>query len=119
MKYWISLSSLVVILLFSACQGNKPQEDCDWEKIPVKATVVEIKELGNDKFEVMMDFDASKFALKPQKLSELKELEITSEFIKKNSLKVGNIYSGTVSELSQGDEEKCRGVYVSFNSIRD
>ena len=100
-------------LLFSSCQ--EPSGACDYRYFDFEATVTNItpyKEGTNNLLHVEMSFNKSDLYNSPQYFEQLKNIKIDSSYIKRNNIHLGNIYSGTVSEITKGN---CTPLFVSFN----
>lgn len=115
MKQLFFTSALLCLIIVSCKNQNKNVGPCDYYYNDFKAQIKGIEpfmENGKELFHVKMEFDNSILYKEIQLLEELKNIEIDSAFIKRNNLKVGNIYTGTVSEIKEGD---CQPLFVSFN----
>lgn len=109
-QYW-GLSLLAMTLFSCQPQGSGP---CDYDKeIYVKAEVLEVEPLGDDKFEVWLEFNKSILGKEKQALSDLREVTINRAFLEANRIQPGIIYTGYVTELKSGD---CQPYYLSFEA---
>lgn len=94
------------LLLSVSCQ-NSNYEPCSYDSFKVNIRVIEIRyDSTSNTGEVVLDFDQSSLAEKPQKMSELKDVIVDLDFIERNHITEGNIYSGEVHELTDGNCEK-------------
>jgi type IV pilus biogenesis protein CpaD/CtpE len=114
MKFTHPFQSLIAAAAILSClagcdEKKQANGSCFYDRVDTMAEIISISE---NKQEVMLDFKASKLAFEPQELGALKGFTIDSAFVARNHLKVGNQYSVTVSEISQGD---CIPLVVAFN----
>ncbi len=108
---FIGLSFIATTLFSCQQQGSGP---CDYDKeIYVKAEVIEVEPLGDNQFEVWLEFNKSILGKEKQALSQLREATITQEFLEANNIKPGIIYTGYVIELKSGE---CEPYYMSFEA---
>ncbi|HBH05436.1 MAG TPA: hypothetical protein DDX92_02390 [Flavobacteriales bacterium] len=88
-------------------------DPCSWDHYQVEMRVIEIRfDSASNSGEIFLDFNKSSLAEAPRKMSELKDVVVDREFIELNSIKEGNIYTGVVSELTDGN---CEERIVSFD----
>lgn len=102
-------------LILTALACTQKSSPCAYDEIIFKAEVTEItsyQEDGQTLHHVKLDFNKSSLYGTDQYLEKIKEVKIDSAFLKRNNLKIGNIYSGTVSEILEGN---CQSLYISFN----
>lgn len=108
----LGLFSLVIISLFSCKSSSTSGGDCFYSYIDTHAEVTEMKPGKDGAILVILDFDASKLALEDQELGDLKKITIDHDYLVRNNIEIGNKYSVTVSEITEGN---CTPVFVSFN----
>jgi hypothetical protein len=108
----LGLFGLVLVSLYSCQSSSTSGGDCFYNYIDTHAKVIEMKPGKEGSILVVLDFDASKLALENQELGELKNITIDHNYLVRNNIEIGNKYSVTVSEITEGT---CTPVFVSFN----
>lgn len=122
-----AFKTAVCLVIFASalmgCHSNK--ERCDYDIQEIQAKVIDIvpvseengstEEQGkehNPNYRVIMEFNTSVLSEEPQELGKLLKKNTDSLFVARNKIKIGLIYTGSVSELVSGD---CQVIYQSFN----
>ncbi len=111
MRYYTFLI-LFILTIYSCSNSN---ESCDYKTTTVQAEVIDIlpyKKGEKELFHVKLKFNKTKLYKDFQFLEDLKSIEIDSAFLKRNKVKEGVIYTGSVSEITSG---KCEPLFVSFD----
>ena len=111
-KSILGIFSLAIISLYSCQSSSSSGGDCFYTYIDTHAEVIEMKPGKDGDILVILDFDASKLALENQELGDLKDITIDHDYLVRNNIEIGNKYSVTVSEITEGN---CTPVFVSFN----
>ena len=112
LKQFIFLFGISFLLL--SC-GSEQVGPCDYAEYKFRAKITDIspyQQDGKELYHVKLKFDVSSLAGEPQYLEKLKNIEIDSAFVARNHLKKGNIYLGTVNEITSGN---CEEMYLSFD----
>lgn len=104
--------SLAVISLHSCQSSSASGGDCFYNYIDTYAEVTDMKPGKDGSILVILDFDASKLALENQELGDLRDIKIDHDYLVRNNIEIGNKYSVTVSEITEGS---CIPLIVSFN----
>ena len=105
--------ALISVLVLESCSFKKGP--CTYDEIRFKAEVVAltpIKIKGKEHIEVELAFNNSSLYGKKQTLNALKGIDIDTNFIKRNKLRVGKTYTGIVNETQ---EKHCTKMFVSFD----
>lgn len=99
------------------CADDQVPGACDWEKFEFRATVDTITVKNAEEgdyvnYSVHLSFDKSGLSNETQYLEEIKNVPITKEILEKHRIKQGNVYSGEVHEVTNGN---CPSPVVSFD----
>lgn len=117
MKYFFI--GLLALAGLAACTGNGQADDgCEYQTTDVLMTIKDIvDDPEREGFKkVVVSFNASSLALEDQELGELRDMEITEEYIERKHMHIGNKYRGTVSDLIKGN---CQELFLTFEHNLD
>ncbi len=103
--------------LLSCSSNSESNGACEWHQRKFSATVTEIKfdklsNKGDSLFQVKLMFDAGSLSEKEQDLGNIKDMEITKAKLTRNKIKVNATYTGTISDLKEGN---CATPVVAFD----
>ncbi len=113
-SFYFLVLGLVFGLTMASCQDSGP---CEWYTSRFHAGVssVEFKEInaeGDSTYRVLLQFDQGTLSRELQDLGELRQVEITREDLVQNSIRPGNSYTGSISDVKSGN---CKSPIVAFD----
>jgi len=105
---------LLIILGLGGCNQPTDGGGCEYDTFDFVAEVKDIRPQQDnpDVLDVVLDFNTSTLALEDQTFGELREVVVDSAYFKRNHMRVGIKYTGTVSEIRTGT---CNPFFISFN----
>ncbi len=104
-----SIASIVITFLglgiFISCGNHSNSGPCDYTQEKFNMRVIDISEDPNDEnmYIVLVDFDGNiEYADGSHTFAEIRDVKTDIDFVIRNSIKEGNIYTGTVHKKVEG-----------------
>lgn len=103
-----SITSMFIFLalgMLVSCGNNTNSGPCDYTQEKFNMRIIDISEDPNDKnlYNVLVDFDGNiSYAEGTHTFAEVRDVKTDVNFVERNSIKVGNIYTGTVHKKVEG-----------------